>query len=215
MAVVPGRYQNNLRVARDRCGMTQQQVADSIGVTLTAYQNYEYGRRDMRASVLSDLADALGCSVDYILGIDPEPSHLPTAPKERRMLPVATHETKIGSDNRPIDCQRRREVTNDLYHSHAESWWLLVSTHSMDRIFPPGTMVLVDPELAPRSGDIAAVLLDRSEEPILRRVLYRGDKVLLRAESHDYDIPDTLALPDEVRMLGRVVSFSAPESWSS
>ena len=61
---------NNLAKARNSLGLTQQQVADKIGVTLQAYQNYEYGRRDIKGSVLARLSKALSCSVNYILGLD-------------------------------------------------------------------------------------------------------------------------------------------------
>ena len=33
----------NLKEARQRAGMTQKQVAEYLGITLTAYQNIEYG----------------------------------------------------------------------------------------------------------------------------------------------------------------------------
>lgn len=34
---------NNLKKARQKAGMTQKQVAEYLGMTLTAYQNIEYG----------------------------------------------------------------------------------------------------------------------------------------------------------------------------
>lgn len=33
----------NLKEARQKAGMTQKQVAEYLGITLTAYQNIEYG----------------------------------------------------------------------------------------------------------------------------------------------------------------------------
>lgn len=33
----------NLKEARQKAGMTQKQVAEYLGMTLTAYQNIEYG----------------------------------------------------------------------------------------------------------------------------------------------------------------------------
>jgi transcriptional regulator with XRE-family HTH domain len=58
-----------LRTARERQGLSQQEVAKSAHITQQALSRYESGaRQHVRSDVLIRLADALGCSTDYLLG---------------------------------------------------------------------------------------------------------------------------------------------------
>lgn len=47
---------------------TQQELADFLNVTRSAYSNYENNIRDIPVEVLSDIADFYQTSVDYLLG---------------------------------------------------------------------------------------------------------------------------------------------------
>lgn len=63
-----------------------------------------------------------------------------------------------------------------------------------------GDLVLIRPEVALRPGEIAAVVLEESQESTLKRVFPRGKTVILRASNERY--PD-LAVPAEtVRIAG-------------
>lgn len=62
-----------LRRARIHGHMTQIQAAKAAGVSVAMYQFYEYGRNEPTASVLISLADALGVSLDYLVGRSDEP----------------------------------------------------------------------------------------------------------------------------------------------
>lgn len=55
----------NLREDND---LTQQQVADKLFITRSAYSNYENGSRAFPLDILSKLADIYGTSVDYLIG---------------------------------------------------------------------------------------------------------------------------------------------------
>lgn len=53
--------------------LTQRQVAGMLGITEQSYQRYEYGKVVPSALVLISLADALGVSLDYLVGRTDEP----------------------------------------------------------------------------------------------------------------------------------------------
>ena len=55
----------NLREDND---LTQQQVADKLFITRSAYSNYENGSRAFPLDILSRLADIYNTSVDYLIG---------------------------------------------------------------------------------------------------------------------------------------------------
>lgn len=66
-----------LASARNLKGLTQQRMADLLGVKLQTYQNYEYGKRDMKGTSIMKVCAILGCSPDWILGTTDEGMVLP------------------------------------------------------------------------------------------------------------------------------------------
>jgi transcriptional regulator with XRE-family HTH domain len=55
------RWQRNLRQLRQRAGLTEQALADRLGVTFHAVQAWEKGQRAVRKEWVSKLAAALDC----------------------------------------------------------------------------------------------------------------------------------------------------------
>ncbi len=48
--------------------MTRKEVAGNLNIVERTYQRYEQGEREPTASVLAELADFYGVSVDYLVG---------------------------------------------------------------------------------------------------------------------------------------------------
>ncbi len=66
----------NLKKSRESMHLTQSQVADKLGITAVAYQNYEYGKREPNNEQLCKIAELFHVTTDYLLGRDtgePEP----------------------------------------------------------------------------------------------------------------------------------------------
>jgi putative transcriptional regulator len=66
---------NYLKDARTRRGITQEELAEMIGVTHTTVQRHESGRRGINTEMLHKYAAALGCRVSEItegLGAAPQ-----------------------------------------------------------------------------------------------------------------------------------------------
>ena len=53
--------------AREAAGITKAELADRSGLSVSAIQGYETGRRRPNADQLGRLAKALGVSADYLL----------------------------------------------------------------------------------------------------------------------------------------------------
>jgi transcriptional regulator with XRE-family HTH domain len=68
------RHQNNLRACRDAAGMSQRQIADTLGVSPKAVSSWETGRVEMGADHVLNLARLLRCTPNDILGYDGEPA---------------------------------------------------------------------------------------------------------------------------------------------
>jgi transcriptional regulator with XRE-family HTH domain len=102
---------NNLKNARKAKGLTQIDVAKYIGLSQSAYSDWERGVSNIDSASLMRLADLLDVSVDYILGKtetrkaetplvnnDPELTayleELRTRPEKRMLMDVTKNATK-------------------------------------------------------------------------------------------------------------------------
>ena len=59
-----------LRELRKEKGCTQGQVAKKIGVTLSAYSNYEQGLREPSYQILKLICRFFDVSADYLIGLE-------------------------------------------------------------------------------------------------------------------------------------------------
>lgn len=59
--------ENRIRDLREDHDLTQQQVADAIGITQRKYSYIETGQQQLTADILIKLADLYDVSIDYIL----------------------------------------------------------------------------------------------------------------------------------------------------
>lgn len=59
---------DRLLFLRQKGNLTQEAVADAIGITVRTYIRYEKGEREPVASLLSVIADFYGVTADYLLG---------------------------------------------------------------------------------------------------------------------------------------------------
>ncbi|WP_339314850.1 helix-turn-helix transcriptional regulator [Paenibacillus sp. FSL R10-2734] len=53
---------------RTKHNLTQQNMADYLGITRQAYGNYELGKRDVDTVTLANIADKLDTTTDFLLG---------------------------------------------------------------------------------------------------------------------------------------------------
>lgn len=65
-------YYRRIKDLREDHDLTQQYVADYLGMKQPQYFRYEKGTRDIPSDVLIALAKLYGVSTDYILGLTDE-----------------------------------------------------------------------------------------------------------------------------------------------
>lgn len=70
-------YYPRLRDLREDGDLSQQQVADYLGMKQPHYSRYERGLRDVPSDILIRLAGLYGTSVDYLLGLTNEKAPYP------------------------------------------------------------------------------------------------------------------------------------------
>lgn len=208
---------NKLADMRKRAGLTQQELADKLGVSQQTIWYYENGRRDMKSSVLITISNALGCTVSELLGIAPSDSVVAPHPVDVVGVPIVGR-IAAGMPREAIsqsdDCH---DTPRSLIAGREKSFWLVVSGNSMNRLFPEGSLVLVDPDMEVRDGDVGVVFVN-GDDATVKRVFYEGTRVRLHPESHDPEYRDIVidgSDPDapSFRAVGRVVSYTAPDDW--
>ena len=70
-------YYPRLRDLREDGDLSQQQVAEYLGMKQPQYSRYERGLRDVPSDILIRLAGLYGTSVDYLLGLTNEKAPYP------------------------------------------------------------------------------------------------------------------------------------------
>lgn len=205
-----------VREMRERAGLSQVELAKKLGVTQQSIYYYEKGERDIKASVLIDMAHALNCTVSELLGLG-KAQIVHATPSAPHSLPVFGH---IAAGT-PREALLQSDMTHDtpqgLYERYPDAFWLQVSGNSMNRLFPEGSLVLIDPTQEVRNGDVGVVFVN-GDDATLKRVYFDGQSVRLHPESYDTEYMDRIidsSDPDApaVRIIGKAVSFTAPDGW--
>jgi SOS-response transcriptional repressor LexA len=142
-----------IKEARKVKQLSQEQFAQLCGVTRSAVQFWE--REDGTApkrSQLQTVANVLGLTVAQLMGDD----NTQAGPDVRGAVPllsdVQAGNYKMHVDNfHPGDGGEERIATTVPVKRH--TFALRVSGDSMEPEFPPGTVLIVEPELEPQPGD--------------------------------------------------------------
>ncbi|WP_051318324.1 S24 family peptidase [Cohnella thermotolerans] len=95
-------FPERLRQARKEARLTQSELASRVKTKKTTISNYETGYSTPSQEMLSDLADVLGKSTDWLLGRSDDPSPISAANKAEQRPRVAEqttdYETKLPPD---------------------------------------------------------------------------------------------------------------------
>lgn len=63
-------FNENLKEARKSCGLTQQEVADILGIDKSTYSGYETGKREPDVKKIKALSSILSVTPDFLLGTE-------------------------------------------------------------------------------------------------------------------------------------------------
>ncbi|WP_298579370.1 LexA family transcriptional regulator [uncultured Olegusella sp.] len=207
-----------LKAARQRVGMTQQDAADASGIPLGTIRRWEQGINEPDISSIIQLANLYRTTTDDLLGSKYANCHIITArPVDTTPVPVLG---RIAAGT-PREALAVSDETHDtpatLVDRRSRCFWLVVAGNSMNRLFPEGSLVLIDPDAEVRDGDVAAVFVN-GDDATIKRVEYDSGIVTLYPESYDAEYrPRVIDQSDpdapSFHAIGRVVSFTAPDGW--
>ena len=212
-------FSDRVRELREQAGLTQQELADRLGLTNRAIGAWEAGRAKPRLDKLEQLASILGTSAYYLLNGEEPPSPDFSYPSGARrpvgrsgMVPMRRlGKTHAGDAIEELVDEGEVEVPAHVAEMHPNGFVLSVEGDCMDRAYPDGCVVLVDPDAQPWNG-CAVVAETAPGESVLRRYMRGSNTLMLSADSHSGDYEDMVFSNEEtqeVRTLGVVVWFQA------
>ena len=81
-------FGSRLRQRREQLGLTQQQLAEALGITRAAVGNYEQEVSSPKADILYDVFDALKCDANFLFQDEMKSFNSGIEPKDSAIQPV-------------------------------------------------------------------------------------------------------------------------------
>ena len=71
-----------IKEARERVGLSQKELADSLGIKPQTFNGYETGKHDPKSDILIAIAQRCNTTVDFLLGRTSNPDQIKNAPTD-------------------------------------------------------------------------------------------------------------------------------------
>lgn len=163
---------NNLKSARKATGLTQAEVAASIGITQNAYSYWENGKVKIDHESLAKLSKLFGVTIDYLMGISEQPQDnivkIPVLGTIPAGIPLEAIEDIIDYE----------EIPQSLLSGGKEYFALEVKGDSMWPDYLPGDVVIVRKQPVCNSGDDCIVYVNGYDATLKQVRLNEADHSL-------------------------------------
>lgn len=204
-------FADNVRANRERLGLSQEELARRVGLTNSAVSQWEGGRAKPRIAVMKALSEIFGMTVSELLGEDAPGPGIREPVGRSGMVPMRRlGRTHAGDAVEEIRDDGVVEVPAGVAGRHPHAFMLDVDGDCMDRAYPPGCVVMVDPDMEPWNG-CAVVAETQPGESVMRRYMRGSSTLMLSPDSYE-DHEDLIFSGDscaEVRLVGVVVWYQA------
>ena len=205
-------FKDKLKEARLGLGLTQQDVADRLGVDKSTYCGYETGKREPDVDKIKRLAAILKTSGDDLLETAPSLAMPATAGAALISFPVIAA-VKAGYDGQALEEYTGAQESipaEDLHGRPASDFMVLrVNGNSMYPLLLDGDRILVERTTSVDSGSLAVILYAGEEATVKRvRYVYGEDWLELIPQNPEYQTK-RIEGPDleECRVLGKVLKL--------
>lgn len=182
-------------------------LSKKVGMAKSTLSRYESGERDFPINDVGKFADALGTSVEYLLGLN---NYKKTKEVEYNFIPTAISAgLPINVDG--ITTSEAITLSDSVMGKWAGNKDILISSiygDSMDKIMPDGSLIAIKPitleEL--KNGDI--VVFSANGEYSIKYYFKHGDKLVFKPHSHNNDFYDQIySVDDNITIHGKVVVY--------
>ena len=191
-----------LKEARKAARLTQQQVADTIGISQNNYSYWENGKVKIDNVALQRLSEIFGVSVDYLLGRENKKSPVVDEVELKDFYTVPLLGRVVAGV--PLESQENLEGYIQIsYAPPTEYFALRVNGDSMINAgIRDKSVLVVHKQTYAENGDIVVALIN-GESTVKRFKIY-GENMFLMPENPDFD-PIPVMKTDDFMILGKVV----------
>ena len=194
---------NNLRQARKAKGLTQAEVARTIGLTQNGYSYWENGKAKIDKDQLLKLAELFEVSTDYLLGNTSKPNTkgvwIPVLGDVAAGIPIEAVEDIV--DYEEIDAALA--ATGDFFG-------LRIKGSSMEPRIREGDVVIVRKQGDADTGDTVVVLVNGDSATVKRLKKEADGSMWLLPNNPAYDpqhFTPTEIVEKPVHIIGKVVEL--------
>lgn len=165
---------------RKQAGVTQQALADYLGISRQAYANYENGNRSPDYQTLKKLSSYFSVSVDYLLGNA-------LNPKSHNGIKIPVYgSVAAGIPIEAItDIEDYEEITEDMART-GNFAALKIKGASMEPRMVDGDVVIVKLQNDVHNGDIAIVMVN-GDEATCKKIKKTPEGVMLISINPNYE----------------------------
>lgn len=203
----PSALNEKIAFYRKRCGLSQAELAEELGITQGAVAAWESGANTPSSKNLISLASALNTSFGELSGVKAMPARGRSGYVPLKVL----GKTHAGDPIEAIEDITEIEIPESVARRHPEAFGLVVEGECMNRRFPNGCVVLVDPCGTLYNG--CAVVADIYGDSVLRTYMRGQSYLLLAADSYEEHEDMIFQGDEEVNLVGVVVWYQAPEDF--
>lgn len=185
---------NNLKSARKATGLTQAEVAASIGITQNAYSYWENGKVKIDHESLAKLSKLFGVTIDYLMGISEQPQDnivkIPVLGTVPAGIPLEAIEDIIDYE----------EIPQSFLSGGKEYFALAVKGDSMWPDYLPGDVVIVRKQPICNSGDDCIVYVN-GYDATLKQVKLNDEDHSLTLMPRNQSYPPRTYTQEEIQAL--------------
>ncbi len=205
----------NILQLRFREGLTQAQLASSLGVTKETVCRWERGKSSIREKHVRRLCELYGITSDDIMsdvaGLHAKESFKhddmnTQAEADRDAVPIF----EIGRSARGTSLVAKgfSRAPIDVIERHPNAAFVRMKDKDMTSSYPLSSLLLVDPSIKPFNGCTVVAIIDESNV-LIRKYVQGNNLVMLSTHSHNSTAPDLTLDKRRVRSVGVVVWYQA------
>ena len=217
-------FSKNIRAIRQKHDLTQKQFADALDVAEQTVIKWEGGsiEKPRQKSVIASICDRFGVTEQDLFGFAdgfysklhgltaaPAGAIAPT-PSKPAFLPLRG-KVHAGDPQDPDMLEGMVELPETVAKNHPNAYFLEVEGDCMNRVYPEGCLILVDPDRMPADGSIAAVSIDGTDY-VMRRLHRGASSMMLSPESTNPEHTDIVITSGDghtVSLVGTVVWYQS------
>ena len=215
----------NIRRLRRREGLSQAAFGAQLGVTKETVGRWESNRTFPRRSHIACMVARFNVEADDILseerglGAAPAPQASgigsagpadsePEAITDLRALLLPVYRIDRSGNGTTLRHAGHAYAPPDVARRHPASVFVRMDYREMTRLYPVGSLLLVDQRARPYNGCTVVALIDNATI-VVRRYTAGNNTVVLSSRSYDTPSPDLILDKRRVRIIGVAVFFQA------